>query len=42
MNVLVDMNLSPDWIPLLQQHGFQAAHWSSIGARGAEDSEIMR
>jgi predicted nuclease of predicted toxin-antitoxin system len=42
VNVLIDMNLSPDWVPLLQQHGFQATHWSSIGARGAEDSEIMR
>lgn len=41
MKVLVDMNLSPLWIPLLQQHGFEAVHWSSVGAASASNAEIM-
>ncbi|HYI92458.1 MAG TPA: DUF5615 family PIN-like protein [Bryobacteraceae bacterium] len=41
MRILVDMNLSPLWIPFLQQHGFEATHWSSIGAASAADAEIM-
>jgi hypothetical protein len=24
VRLLIDMNLSPDWVPLLQQHGFPA------------------
>jgi hypothetical protein len=31
MKVLVDMNLSPEWIPTLNAAGFEAIHWSSIG-----------
>lgn len=40
--LVVDMNLSPDWIALLAQHGFDARHWSSLGSHTAADSEIMR
>lgn len=36
------MNLSPEWQPLLQENGFEAVHWSSIGAYNAPDTEIMR
>lgn len=36
------MNLSPDWIALLSGHGFEAVHWSRIGAPNAPDSEIMQ
>ena len=25
--ILVDMNLSPDWVPLLQGHGWPTVHW---------------
>jgi predicted nuclease of predicted toxin-antitoxin system len=42
VKLVVDMNLSPDWVPLLQQHHFEALHWSSIGAGTAEDTEIMQ
>ncbi len=28
--LLVDMNLSPQWIPVLQ-HGWPAVHWSDVG-----------
>jgi predicted nuclease of predicted toxin-antitoxin system len=41
MRIVVDMNLSPLWIPFLQQHGFEAIHWSSVGAASAADAEIM-
>ena len=40
--LLVDMNLSPDWIPVLQRHGWQAIHWSEVGESMASDEEIMR
>jgi predicted nuclease of predicted toxin-antitoxin system len=39
--ILVDMCLSPDWVPLLQRHGHSAVHWSSVGDPGAADSVIM-
>jgi predicted nuclease of predicted toxin-antitoxin system len=41
MKLLVDMNLSPRWIPLLTTHGWDAVHRSSVGKASASDSEIM-
>ena len=41
MKLLVDMNLSPDWIPVLEGAGFEAAHWSSVGAPRAIDPVVM-
>ena len=41
MKLLVDMNLSPSWIGRLAQHGFDAVHWSTIGAPTAGDDEIL-
>jgi predicted nuclease of predicted toxin-antitoxin system len=41
MKLLVDMNLSPLWIPFLEQHGFPAVHWSDLGSASAPDTEIM-
>lgn len=31
MNILVDMNLSPAWISVLEELGLEAIHWSDIG-----------
>jgi predicted nuclease of predicted toxin-antitoxin system len=42
MKLLVDMNLSPKWAGFLAEAGFDAIHWSSVGAATAPDSEIMR
>jgi predicted nuclease of predicted toxin-antitoxin system len=42
VRLLLDMNLSPEWVPYLQERGFDAVHWSSIGAYNAPDSEIMQ
>jgi predicted nuclease of predicted toxin-antitoxin system len=41
LSILVDMNLSPEWIPVLTAAGWPAVHWSQIGDRGAEDATIM-
>ena len=42
MKIIIDMNLSPEWVALLRKNGFQAFHWSSIGKPNAPDSEIMQ
>jgi predicted nuclease of predicted toxin-antitoxin system len=41
MKLLVDMNLSPRWLGTLAGAGFEAAHWSTLGAGNAPDVEIM-
>lgn len=41
MKLLVDMNLSPRWINLLTDSGFEARHWSTVGKATARDTEIM-
>lgn len=41
VNVLIDMNLSPDWVPVLQRHGWPAVHWSTVGDPRATDRTIM-
>jgi predicted nuclease of predicted toxin-antitoxin system len=41
LKIVVDMNLSPDWIPFLVQHGCAAVHWSTVGDPRATDREIM-
>lgn len=35
------MNLSPDWVRVLGEKGFEALHWSQIGMPNAPDREIM-
>jgi predicted nuclease of predicted toxin-antitoxin system len=40
MRILVDMNLTPRWVQYLRNAGREAAHWSSVGASSAKDSEI--
>ena len=41
LKLLVDMNLSPEWEPALQKHGWQAVHWSTVGDPRASDKDIM-
>lgn len=41
MKILIDMNLSPEWVHALSDAGFEAIHWSSIGDPKAEDGEIL-
>ena len=40
MRILIDMNLTPRWVPFLQDAGHEVVHWSSVGVGTAKDSEI--
>jgi predicted nuclease of predicted toxin-antitoxin system len=41
VKLVVDMNLSPSWAARLTRLGFEAVHWSTIGAPTAPDDEIL-
>jgi predicted nuclease of predicted toxin-antitoxin system len=41
LSILVDMNLSVEWLPTLSQAGWPAVHWSQIGDPRADDATIM-
>lgn len=42
MRIVVDMNLSPNWIGFLRRAGHEASHWSEVGKADATDREIMQ
>jgi predicted nuclease of predicted toxin-antitoxin system len=42
VSLLVDMNLSTEWIPLLRAAGHQAVHWSEVGDPRAPDMVLMQ
>jgi hypothetical protein len=41
LRILVDMNLSPDWVEWFKRQDCQAVHWSTVGDPKATDSVIM-
>ena len=41
IKLLIDMNLSPDWVSVLKTHGWSAVHWSTVGNPRASDDSIM-
>jgi predicted nuclease of predicted toxin-antitoxin system len=41
MRFLIDMNLSPKWVGVLEQAGIEAMHWSTIGPANTGDPDIM-
>jgi predicted nuclease of predicted toxin-antitoxin system len=41
IKILVDMNLSPDWVAALEQLGWSAVHWSTVGDPRATDTALM-
>jgi len=41
VQLVVDMNLSVEWIADFNQQGWSAVHWSTVGDPRAEDSTIM-
>ncbi len=41
MRILIDMNLSPEWVNEFRLYDINAIHWSNIGDIGAPDVEIM-
>lgn len=41
MKILIDMNLPPRWVQVFASAGWEAVHWSLVGAPTASDREIM-
>jgi len=41
MKLLIDMNLSPQWVEVFERNGWQALHWSTVGDPRAADRVIM-
>lgn len=41
MKLLVDMNLSPQWVSFLAEAGIDAVHWSTVGEVWAKDQILM-
>ena len=41
MKILIDMNLPPRWAKVFAAEGWEALHWSEVGAPTASDREIM-
>ncbi|WP_017317069.1 DUF5615 family PIN-like protein [Mastigocladopsis repens] len=41
MKILIDMNLSPSWVPVLESVGIEAVHSSKVGEPGATDKIII-
>ncbi len=39
--IVVDVNLSAEWVPLLAQAGWVAVHWTAVGDARAPDTAIM-
>jgi predicted nuclease of predicted toxin-antitoxin system len=41
MRILIDVNLSPDWVQVFANEGITAVHWTSVGDPRAPDLEVM-
>ena len=41
LKLLIDMNLSVDWIDEFAKNGYSAIHWSTVGDYRAKDTVIM-
>lgn len=41
MKIVIDMNLSPEWVSVFEAAGYQAVHWSIVGNPKATDQTIM-
>ncbi len=41
VQLVVDMNLSVEWVAELARHGWSAVHWSAVGDPRADDSTIV-
>ena len=41
LRLVVDVNLSPDWVPVLTDAGIPAVHWTQVGDSSAPDQAIM-
>jgi predicted nuclease of predicted toxin-antitoxin system len=41
MKILIDMNLSPDWVEAFATENIESVHWSTVGDPRAADTEII-
>ena len=41
LQIVVDMNLSVEWVAELAASGWPTVHWSTVGEPHADDSEIV-
>ena len=41
MKILIDMNLTPEWVEYFAGHGVDSVHWSAVGSPKADDAVIM-
>ncbi|MBE9143801.1 DUF5615 family PIN-like protein [Planktothrix mougeotii] len=41
MKILIDMNLSPEWVKTFTDAGINSVHWSTVGDPRATDRLIM-
>ena len=41
MKIVIDMNLSPQWVEGLMSDGHDCVHWSEIGPPNAPDREML-
>lgn len=41
VRLVIDMNLSAEWVAELAQHGWTAVHWSTVGDPRADDAAVM-
>jgi len=41
MKILIDMNLSPDWVTAFAAAEIESVHWSTIGDPRADDIKIV-
>ena len=41
MKILIDMNLSPQWVTTFAEAGFEAVHWADVGNPAAPDKELF-
>jgi predicted nuclease of predicted toxin-antitoxin system len=42
MRLLLDMNMSALWMPVLAAHGQDVVHWSTVGDAMAPNPAVMR
>ena len=41
MKLLIDLNLSPGWVPVLERAGWEARHWATVGDLRASDQTLL-
>ena len=41
LRLVIDVNLSPEWVPFLTEAGIHANHWRQVGNPSATDQVIM-